>query len=335
MTSREAHVRPRRRREPPARRPAWSTTTATSQWRQSPGGLVTAMESVMPGQRRRLGRLVRRRRRGARAVRRGRHAPAARGPRRRRRSRTTTRASATTRCGRSTTTSSCRPRSTAHWCAAYQPVNRRFAEAVAEVAAPGADRLGARLPAPARAGDAARAAARRADRLVQPHPVPAGRAVRPAAVAARRGRGPARRRPAGLPAGGRRPATSCAPAGSCSALPTKGDTVAADGRRRQRPVRASAVPISIDSDGPRGARQARRTSWQRAKEIRAVARQPRVVLLGVDRLDYTKGIRHRLKAYEELLARRHRPARRDAGAGRHAEPRARRRPTAAARARSR
>ena len=28
---------------------------------------------------------------------------------------------------------------------------------------------------------------------------------------------------------------------------------------------------------------------------------PKTILLGVDRLDYTKGIRHRLKAYEELL----------------------------------
>ena len=27
-------------------------------------------------------------------------------------------------------------------------------------------------------------------------------------------------------------------------------------------------------------------------------------MLGVDRLDYTKGIRHRLKAYEELLSER-------------------------------
>src|SRR5262249_55807401 len=36
----------------------------------------------------------------------------------------------------------------------------------------GSDRVGARLPAPAGAADAARAARRRADRLLQPHPVP-------------------------------------------------------------------------------------------------------------------------------------------------------------------
>src|ERR1019366_8373582 len=29
---------------------------------------------------------------------------------------------------------------------------------------------------------------------------------------------------------------------------------------------------------------------------------PKILMLGIDRLDYTKGIRHRLKAYEELLA---------------------------------
>jgi trehalose 6-phosphate synthase len=40
----------------------------------------------------------------------------------------------------------------------------------------------------------------------------------------------------------------------------------------------------------------------RAKEIRAALGDPEVVLLGVDRLDYTKGILHRLKAYGEILA---------------------------------
>ena len=40
----------------------------------------------------------------------------------------------------------------------------------------------------------------------------------------------------------------------------------------------------------------------RAREIRQELGDPQVVLLGVDRLDYTKGIRHRLKAYGELLA---------------------------------
>jgi trehalose 6-phosphate synthase len=68
-----------------------------------------------------------------------------------------------------------------------------------------------------------------------------------------------------------------------------------------RTVQASAFPISIqfehvstlaDSDWIR----------QRAKEIRAELGNPEYVLLGVDRLDYTKGIGHRLKAFGELLA---------------------------------
>ena len=40
---------------------------------------------------------------------------------------------------------------------------------------------------------------------------------------------------------------------------------------------------------------------KRAAEIRADLGEPRWVLFGVDRLDYTKGIRQRLRAFEELL----------------------------------
>src|SRR5206468_2391414 len=40
----------------------------------------------------------------------------------------------------------------------------------------------------------------------------------------------------------------------------------------------------------------------RAEEMRRELRGERRLLLGVDRLDYTKGIEHRLKAYRELLA---------------------------------
>ena len=62
----------------------------------------------------------------------------------------------------------------------------------------------------------------------------------------------------------------------------------------------SAIPISVDF---RGLDQLARTPEviARAKEIRESLGNPRVLMLGVDRLDYTKGIRHRLKAYEELL----------------------------------
>jgi trehalose 6-phosphate synthase len=67
-----------------------------------------------------------------------------------------------------------------------------------------------------------------------------------------------------------------------------------------RTVKVGAFPISIDStalDQKARARQVRR----RAREIRAELGNPRKILLGVDRLDYTKGIDVRLKAFSELL----------------------------------
>lgn len=86
---------------------------------------------------------------------------------------------------------------------------------------------------------------------------------------------------------------------------TRGPIVTVDdGGRSQgtgvRHVRAGAFPISIDST--RFDALARTPEVQaRAKEIRAELGSPDVVMLGVDRLDYTKGIRHRIKAYGELL----------------------------------
>ncbi|MCA2323050.1 trehalose-6-phosphate synthase [Mycobacterium intracellulare] len=68
-----------------------------------------------------------------------------------------------------------------------------------------------------------------------------------------------------------------------------------------RVVRVGAFPISIDSSAlDQTARH--RDIRRRAKEIRAELGNPRKVLLGVDRLDYTKGIDVRLKAFSELLA---------------------------------
>lgn len=68
-----------------------------------------------------------------------------------------------------------------------------------------------------------------------------------------------------------------------------------------RVVRVGAFPISIDSTAlDQTARH--RNIRRRAKEIRAELGNPRKVLLGVDRLDYTKGIDVRLKAFSELLA---------------------------------
>jgi alpha,alpha-trehalose-phosphate synthase [UDP-forming] len=85
-------------------------------------------------------------------------------------------------------------------------------------------------------------------------------------------------------------------------LTTRGPLVAVpgpDGTERQ--VRASAFPISIDS-GRFDALARTQAVRDRAAEIRASLGDPQVMLLGVDRLDYTKGIRHRIKAFGELLA---------------------------------
>ncbi|WP_431801089.1 alpha,alpha-trehalose-phosphate synthase (UDP-forming) [Microbacterium sp. bgisy203] len=64
---------------------------------------------------------------------------------------------------------------------------------------------------------------------------------------------------------------------------------------------AKAYPISIDAAVYD--ELARRPDVQaRAREIRESLGNPKTVLFGVDRLDYTKGIGHRLKAFGELLA---------------------------------
>ena len=66
-------------------------------------------------------------------------------------------------------------------------------------------------------------------------------------------------------------------------------------------VRAEAFPISIDT--PYLEELARDPKIiERARQIREEIGNPKVVMLGVDRMDYTKGIRHRLKAFGELLA---------------------------------
>ena len=71
-----------------------------------------------------------------------------------------------------------------------------------------------------------------------------------------------------------------------------------------RTVQAGAFPISIDT---RGLEELARSEpvQQRAKEIREQLGNPRRILLGVDRLDYTKGIYARLRAFSELLAEGH------------------------------
>src|SRR5699024_5384475 len=69
---------------------------------------------------------------------------------------------------------------------------------------------------------------------------------------------------------------------------TKGPTVTVPAGKSlpAHVVRAEAFPISIE----------------RARQIREDVGNPKIIMLGGDRMDYTKGIRHRLKAYGELLA---------------------------------
>ncbi|MDR3360326.1 MAG: trehalose-6-phosphate synthase, partial [Bifidobacteriaceae bacterium] len=84
-------------------------------------------------------------------------------------------------------------------------------------------------------------------------------------------------------------------------LPTRGHQILTPGRDGQRrTVLSGAFPISIDSAAVDELARLPRVQ-ARAREIRAELGNPDCVLFGVDRLDYTKGISHRLKAYEELL----------------------------------
>jgi len=85
-------------------------------------------------------------------------------------------------------------------------------------------------------------------------------------------------------------------AGRLLNLTTTGAQLAVDGRI----VRAQAFPISIDVDEMESLGRDRDVI-ARAKKLREDLGGPDKVILGVDRLDYTKGIEHRLKAYRELL----------------------------------
>jgi trehalose 6-phosphate synthase len=80
-------------------------------------------------------------------------------------------------------------------------------------------------------------------------------------------------------------------------LRRRGASVELEGRT----VRAGAFPVSIDIEEMEAIVN-RREVQQRALQIREELGQPRTLVLGVDRLDYTKGIQHRLNAYRELLS---------------------------------
>ena len=79
-------------------------------------------------------------------------------------------------------------------------------------------------------------------------------------------------------------------------LQYRGTTLSIDGRT----VTAGAYPISIDVKEMEeiAATEAVRT---RARQIRVELGDPKTLILGVDRLDYTKGIELRLEAFRELL----------------------------------
>jgi trehalose 6-phosphate synthase len=83
--------------------------------------------------------------------------------------------------------------------------------------------------------------------------------------------------------------------GGATAGPGRNEVTVAD-----RVVKLGAFPISIDSKAL-DEMSRRPEVIARATEIRKELGDPRRLVLGVDRLDYTKGIDVRLRAFEELL----------------------------------
>nr|WP_275889551.1 bifunctional alpha,alpha-trehalose-phosphate synthase (UDP-forming)/trehalose-phosphatase [Nakamurella flavida] len=67
-----------------------------------------------------------------------------------------------------------------------------------------------------------------------------------------------------------------------------------------RTIRAGAFPISIDSAG-QASLAATPEVHETARQLRKDLGNPAKIILGIDRLDYTKGIDVRLQAFEELL----------------------------------
>jgi trehalose 6-phosphate synthase len=79
-------------------------------------------------------------------------------------------------------------------------------------------------------------------------------------------------------------------------LPARGQAIEYDGRT----VAARAFPISIDVASFDALARSPEV-LARAEQIRKELGNPKKIILGVDRLDYTKGIGVRLAAFEELL----------------------------------
>lgn len=79
--------------------------------------------------------------------------------------------------------------------------------------------------------------------------------------------------------------------------PGRDTLVTADGRT----VTARAYPISLDSKALREQAQSDEVKAKMA-ELLEDLNHPRRIFLGVDRLDYTKGLRHRVRAFGELFS---------------------------------
>ena len=275
-------------RAPAASRPgcAVRTSESTALWIGWPGDVASARSRPA---------------RGARAASSPQLRAGRRSTSRRRRSTRYYEASRTACSGRCSTTCSTASRSTRATGTPTRRVNERFADVVARRLPSRATSSGSTTTSccccPAHA---ARAASRRADRLLPPHPVPVVRGVPDPAVA----RADPRR--------------ACSARTWSASTPTR--TAALRARRLLRVLGARAA--SVDRVRVRRAREcgsacsrwaidaaafARRRptsprSLEDARRDRAEARRAKL-LLGVDRLDYTKGIPRRLLAFERLLER--------------------------------
>ncbi len=184
-----------------------------------------------------------------------------------------------------------------HWWQAYLRVNQRFAETVAEVAAPGAtvwiqDYQLQLLPAALRT---LRPDLRIGFFLHIPFPptelfmqLPWRRQIVDGLLGADL---------VGFhtPGGARNFRLLATRLSDATAGPGRNDVTYGD-----RTVKLGAFPISIDSARLDELSHLPEVQ-ERAKQIRAELGDPAHVILGVDRLDYTKGINVRLRAFEELL----------------------------------
>jgi trehalose 6-phosphate synthase len=93
-------------------------------------------------------------------------------------------------------------------------------------------------------------------------------------------------------------------AGNFHRLSVSAGLASRDGRHSlrvgERCVHIRAFPIGIDVDRYEQGGRSHETA-EAARDLRARLGAPRTVILGVDRLDYTKGIDVRLRAFKELL----------------------------------